>query len=866
MLFGKMTIRATLIATLCASSMVAHAIADTAKSVNVQAGELATAIESLARQCGIYVVYPSEQLKGFMTKGVAGTLETKEAFRKLLEGTPLILRQEGSAVLISLPRADTKSSAGPQQQKPVEVEEVVVTGTNIRGTGSDLAPVTVLDRSYIDSTGYGTTSRLLQSLPQNFASTNQSGVLVPGVTGNTEQGSGINLRGIGEGTTLVLLNGRRLAPGFLGSGVDISALPLSAIDRVEVLGDGASAIYGSDAVGGVVNFILRRDFNGSETSLRAGEADGGLNEYRFSQASGGSWGSGNALASFEYYRRDLLSASDREFVPSSSVIGSLLPRDKNYSGLFSGRQNLSDSVAAFFEGLYTHRDSFNRGGYTFRNPRNSTTNAQLSATTGLSWQATADWKVELSGTYARNTLDQTQRTSDVEAFLGAYLVDTRFTLWSGDLKADGPVFAMPAGDARAAMGIGRRAERLRDFEVYSSGVLPPLVRDTDQVVSSAFVELHVPLYGDANSRAGLQRLDISVAGRFDRYSEFGSSTNPKVSLLWSPASAVNLRASYGTSYVAPKLTDYSLSVNQAVAYTDLDPSSAGGFSRQLQLLGTDAGSLKPQKAKNFFAGVEFQPQSLPGLHVSADYFSIRYRDQIANPPIPSVVLANPASFGSLFLRNPSIADVQRYIAAGSGGQGFVAYNPDFTLDENFDPASIEVIVDQRRRNLSEVETNGFDTSIAYTLGAGAQSLRLGVDGTYLLSRKQRITRTSQPFETIDTFYNPPDLRLRGSASWARGGLSTNVFVNYTASYEDNRRQVISAVGSYTTVDARVAYDFSERRPRSVLSGLTLSLDAQNLFDQDPPHTIIIDLKDMGFDPTNASPLGRLLSVQVVKAW
>ena len=136
-------------------------------------------------------------------------------------------------------------------------------------------------------------------------------------TNNREQGSSVNLRGIAEGTTLVLLNGRRLAPGFRSAAVDISALPLSAIERVEILTDGASALYGSDAVGGVVNFILREDFEGVETRLRAGAADG-LNEYRASQALGNSWDTGNFVASVEYFQRDALDAADRDFVPSNS--------------------------------------------------------------------------------------------------------------------------------------------------------------------------------------------------------------------------------------------------------------------------------------------------------------------------------------------------------------------------------------------------------------------------------------------------------------------------------------------------------------------------------------------------------------------
>jgi iron complex outermembrane receptor protein len=226
------------------------------------------------------------------------------------------------------------------------MEEILVTGTLIRGIENPTAPITVLDRNYIDSTGFSTTSSLIESIPQNFALANQAGVLTPGVTSTRDQGVSINLRGIGEGTTLVLLNGRRLPLGFAGSAVDISSLPLSAVERVEVLTDGASALYGSDAVGGVVNFVMRRDFEGAETRFRAGWADG-VNEYRANQVLGANWGSGGVIMSAEYYYRDLLLTEDRDYVPENTLIGALYPEDENFSVYLSAFQDITDSVEAF---------------------------------------------------------------------------------------------------------------------------------------------------------------------------------------------------------------------------------------------------------------------------------------------------------------------------------------------------------------------------------------------------------------------------------------------------------------------------------------------------------------------------------------
>lgn len=188
------------------------------------------------------------------------------------------------------------TDSGREARLHGNVEEVVVTGTQIRGADNTTVHTVVLGRDYIDSTGFSTTTQLIQSLPQNFALEDQSGVNVPGTTTSGEQGASVNLRGVGEGTTLVLLNGRRMAPGFQGNAVDISALPLSAIERVEVLTDGASAIYGSDAIGGVVNFITRHDFSGAETQLHRGWADN-ANEDRVSQMLGGAWNGARKVVS-----------------------------------------------------------------------------------------------------------------------------------------------------------------------------------------------------------------------------------------------------------------------------------------------------------------------------------------------------------------------------------------------------------------------------------------------------------------------------------------------------------------------------------------------------------------------------------------
>jgi iron complex outermembrane receptor protein len=152
------------------------------------------------------------------------------------------------------------------------LQRVEVTGSNIKRSDSETAsPVQVITRDQIERTGKSTLADVLQELPFN----NNGSVPLTFGNGFAAGGSGVSMRGLGANATLVLINGRRIAPyGLADDGqrnfADLSSIPLDLVDRVEVLKDGASAIYGSDALAGVVNIILRKEFNGFAASATAG--------------------------------------------------------------------------------------------------------------------------------------------------------------------------------------------------------------------------------------------------------------------------------------------------------------------------------------------------------------------------------------------------------------------------------------------------------------------------------------------------------------------------------------------------------------------------------------------------------------------
>ena len=199
---------------------------------------------------------------------------------------------------------------------PQKVEKIEVTGSNIKRVDAERpAPVQIITREDIERSGQTTVGEVLRNLPINSAASYDDNF-----TGSFARGSaGVSLRGLGQRATLTLINGRRMASlGFAqnlqDTFVDLNSIPLAAIERIEILKDGASAIYGSDAIAGVVNIILRKDFRGLELTTGYGStrhSDG--SEMRASLAGG--MGDPvkqkfNVIGVLDYFKRDTIWARE----------------------------------------------------------------------------------------------------------------------------------------------------------------------------------------------------------------------------------------------------------------------------------------------------------------------------------------------------------------------------------------------------------------------------------------------------------------------------------------------------------------------------------------------------------------------------
>ena len=210
-------------------------------------------------------------------------------------------------------------------QQAQKLDKIEVTGSNIkRIEGETSLPVTVITRQQLESEGIATTMEAIEKLSANSSI---GGINMSGGIGATATGfNSASLRGLGGTRTLVLMNGRRLAnTAFQGGMVDINAIPLSAIERIEVLTDGASAIYGTDAIAGVINFILRKDFTGIDAFAYHGDSEsGGGKTERYSAAIGfGDLEKNrfNVFATFDYTKIKEIKASQRTFSRSAYLPG-----------------------------------------------------------------------------------------------------------------------------------------------------------------------------------------------------------------------------------------------------------------------------------------------------------------------------------------------------------------------------------------------------------------------------------------------------------------------------------------------------------------------------------------------------------------
>lgn len=886
---------------LLITSQSLHAQSRTAFDVPAQ--PLAASLREVATQASVNLLFDPPLVEGRQARALKGSFTTDEALTRLLDGTDLKVRHLDEKTLtvvrISTPQAPStvaaasvaadpnqslnndrrtgnnnsqdfrvaqvaQANTGPQitsdatPKKDESLTEIVVTGTHIRGVDPS-SPVITVTQEDIARSGYTSIGDVVRSLPQNFGgSNNPQGAVgsAPGGIENANQSGGTapNLRGLGSGSTLTLVNGRRLAQDALSGATDITLIPLAAIDRVEVVTDGASAAYGSDAVAGVVNIILKKSYSGAETSASIGRAtDGGGLERRASQLLGTAWSTGNVLLAYEFDEQDAVDSSQRSFTSAVLSPYSLLPETHRNSVLISGRQDVTEALSFFVEGLYSARSATFDETLVAAQPQEGSEHVRsYTATVGSDLTLPGQWQATAFGSLAnqRNLAGQYYLPPQPTAgtlFANQDVVGKTDTF---EANANGPLFATPAGLVRAALGAGYRREQ---FDYTYPSIDYSLIAPAKRDVKYLFAELDAPLVAPSD-RPGLNRLEINVSGRYERYTDFGSESVPHLGLTYVPIPGVTVRASWSKSFRAPPFYDLYGPIAAAVDIFN-DSKSPTGTSTVIDVNGSNA-ALRPETANSWTLGADIVPESFHGFEVSPTYFKIRYTNRITQLADYATALTNPAN-APFVTRNPSAALQQAVIDSTHGNFYNDTANP-------YDPASIAAIVYLGYLNVSHQNIDGVDLLMRYRKSTSFGNWDAFLNGSYLELRQQITSDYPAEYLSGTSFY-PPRFRGRGGTTWTFGGFAATAIVNYLAPVTNTFAAPESHVSSWTTVDAQVAYGFPAES--GFTHGLRFTVSAQNLFDRDPPF-ITFDTLRTGFhyDPLNSTPMGRFVTVGVSKAW
>jgi len=778
--------------------------------------------------------------------------------------------------------------AWAQPDDVVTLQKMQVTGSRIARTDFEGAfPITVYDQETIERSGSSTVAEFMKKVVYNTA-----GVMDETDTqGFAPASAAVDLRGLGVNRTLVLVNGRRVplfpfARDGNASFVDINLIPLGAVERIEVLKDGASAIYGSDAIAGVVNIILRQGYDGAELSLQLGTAaEGDGAEGQITATGGLSTDDGNITVIADYFNRDDVMARDRDIADSAlgpiddrSMVGdpgtairlaqggrpvpdarcpasslnpdkgpfclydfapwvTLIPEVERLGLVASGDYQLTADLGLFFGANYTNssseRDLAPASGAFFVSPDNPNnpypgepvialrrltelgprtdefdTNAWnlLGGVRGYigSW----DWELGVGGGEIESTIKGTNGYATQAGVEGAIADgsldpfgpnpgfnpnairyqtrrDGTSSLFYTDLKASGDIVEMAQGFLSAAVGAEFRSDDFSDQwdpitvagDVLTTGGTSS---SGDRDVWALYAELNVPL---------LSTVEMDLAARYDDYSDFGGTFNPKVGLRWKALPNLLLRGSAGTGFKAPSLPElYSGEIRGFDGV--FDPVT--GMVTEVDTATAGNPDLEPEESENFGLGLVWDASR--NLSLSLDWWRIDIDDAVSNDP--QYFVNNEARFADNVVRDPSGRIVQ-------------VLNP--------------------FQNIAEQQAWGIDIA-ANTAWTTASAGDFGIDlAAAYLGELEQTPLPGAETENLAGKDGRPRWRWKGALNWSKSSYRGTLIINYIGEYDrqlDGRDD--APVDSWTTVDAKL--DWSP----AALNGGTISLSVDNLFDEAPP--------------------------------
>lgn len=833
-----------------------------AQQYDLPAQDLGSALRAVGRLSGTEIIFQPETVEGKTAPALSGTLNAEEAVERLLRGSGLVARFRQGAIII---RGRSDAAVADDTMQVASDAQIVVTGTHIRGS-EPASPVIAATRQQIEDSGQTDLGGYIRTLPQNFGGGQNPGIVGGGDQGgnqNLNSSSNLNLRGLGPDATLTLINGHRVAYDGAFQGIDISAIPLAALDRIEIVPDGSSALYGSDAVGGVANVILRKDYDGLWTSARLGTtSDGGDTEQQYAAVTGRRWTSGGFMVAADYLDATAITAGERSITQNLDSTATLLPWQRQISLVGTGHQALTDQLKFMLDTQYSDRKTEQNLASTTTDPANingvvATPNVQTySFTPTLELTLPHSWRMSLSGTIGRSLTVASSTINNAGSPPDDVFVFYDNRIKSVELDGDGPLLALPGGEVRIAAGAGYRSLSLGSTGSISAPGFSITTQDiaATQNVAYSFGELSVPVVGSANAMPFVEALSLSVAVRYEDYKDLAKVASPKFGVIYRPMPDLTLRSTWGKSFKAPTFYE-RYQILETLLY---NATEFGGTNPNQTVLYVTGGnpSLQPERATTWTATATVKPRILSGFEVEANYFHIGYHDRIVTPITSDLGLFRNPIFQSLITYNPTASQISGLV--GSALLGLQNYS-----NQPYNPNDVYAIVDGNLQNTALATIQGVDLSAKYDFVRGIDHFNLSGSASYLNSQTELLA--GQPFyATSGVIFTPPKWRGRAGAVWNHRSLTVSSFVNYTGGTLDNREPPYIRVGSFTSLDvtARIASPVKS----GLLAQTDLLLSVQNVTNAKPAIIRNSIPTDPPYDTTNYSIVGRSVSLTLAKKW
>lgn len=703
----------------------------------------------------------------------------------------------GTTSLVAAPAfaQDQDAKQEGQKSETKTLDRVEVVGSRLKRAEIEGAlPVTVIDRAAIDATGKASVADVLRDT--TFAS---FGNFRPQSGSSAQALADIDLRGLGSSRTLVLIDGRRApkAPFAAGS-QDLNAIPTSAVERIEILSDGASAVYGSDAIGGVVNIVLRKDFEGAEIRAGYGKTDvtgGDTHEYAATMGTSGE--RGRLLISASANDRGMVFTRDQigyrqgvsvygnnyrvydqvndKFLTAPKAIPGFACNSGGFWMTSTGTCSFDFNSVAANEASIKNKGLFARGDYQINNDWSVYMTAMAQKVNSFGRYApvpalvlVADntpndvvkgdgFATALYHRFAAAGNRDTSSDANVTDFLlgfQGYMFDkvdvdfgmrrsnyrynefgtgytvnplARAALEDGSYDVLDPfgndpavlaaiqatinrrststveelyatanfdVFEMAGGTSNMAVGAEYRKETYADLydSLSEAGVIDGSAGNSaagGRNVKSVFAEWLFPITSS---------FEATLAGRFDKYNDYGSDFAPKLGLRWHPLDNLTFRGSYGTGFRAPPL-DILTQKTSFSADSVYDPATCKVFGGDPTDCDNDVTSVQvdtyykanpdmgSEQSKQWALGVAYDPTTW--MNVTLDYYNIEIEDRIRSFSAQSLIdrtnnpALGPIPAGLGVVRNADGSIKQ--INAGYGNEGTLTTDGlDLNIRTNFD--------------------------------------------------------------------------------------------------------------------------------------------------------------------------------------